>query len=81
MRAAALVVGGLLLIGGVAMVTVADQERVRARDDARSAVAEAQQLLDAKHETNARLAETLTSLRSRIAEQDTRLSDPTGLLP
>jgi hypothetical protein len=81
MRAAALVVGGLLLLGGVAMVTVADQERVRARDDARAAVATAQQLLDATHEANARLAETLTTLRSRVAEQETQLSDTTGLLP
>lgn len=81
MRAVALIVGGLLLVGGAVVVVSADQQRAQAVGDAKTAVAEARQLLDAKKETNLRLAQTLTELRSRIAEQDAQLSDTTGLLP
>lgn len=81
MRAVALIVGGLLLVGGAVVVVSADQQRAQAVSDAKTAVAEARQLLDAKKETNLRLAQTLTELRSRIAEQDAQLSDTTGLLP
>jgi len=80
MRAVAVIAGCLLLAGGTVLVVAADQQRVHALDDARAAVAETRQLLEAKKDTNHRLAETLTALRSQIADQDHRLSDPTGLL-
>lgn len=81
MRAVALVIGGLLLVGGAALVVSADQQRAQALDDVRSAVVEQRQLLEAKKESNYRLAETLTGVRATIAEQDAQLSDTTGLLP
>ncbi|MBO9625193.1 MAG: hypothetical protein J7484_02315 [Microbacterium sp.] len=81
MRAVAVVVGGLLLIGGAVLVVSADQQRVQARDAARAAVEQAQQLLDEQKQANLRLAETLTGLRTTIDEQEKQLADTTGLLP
>nr|WP_236571124.1 hypothetical protein [Microbacterium hydrocarbonoxydans] len=80
MRGVAVVFGGLLVIGGAVLVAVADQQRVDALDDARAAVIEAREDLDAAREVNLVLAERLTDLRSRISEQDARLSDDTGFL-
>ncbi|WP_217182727.1 hypothetical protein [Streptomyces sp. AC495_CC817] len=80
MRAVAVIVGGLLLIGGAALVVSADQQRVHAIEQAHAAVDEAQRMLDAKKAANLELAETLTTLRSQIAAQDAQLSDTTGLL-
>ena len=80
MRGVAVFFGGLLVIGGAVLVAVADQQRVDALDDARAAVIEARDDLDAAREVNLVLAERLTDLRSRISEQDARLSDDTGFL-
>jgi len=44
-------------------------------------VVEAEERLDAAHEVNLRLAGQLTTLRTAIAEQETLLSDTSGLLP
>lgn len=80
MRGTAVVVGGLLVVGGAVLVVVADQQRVDALDDARAAVTEVREKLDAARDANLVLAEKLTGLRSHIAEQDSQLSDDTGFL-
>jgi len=54
---------------------------VEALAEARAAVVEAEERLDAAHEGNLRLAGQLTTLRTAIAEQETLLSDTSGLLP
>ncbi|KIP95004.1 MULTISPECIES: hypothetical protein [unclassified Microbacterium] len=81
MRGVAVVAGGLLLLGGTVLIAVADQQRVEALAEARAAVVEAEERLDAAHEVNLRLAGQLTTLRTAIAEQETLLSDTSGLLP
>ncbi len=81
MRVIAVIFGGLLFIGGAVLVVVADQQRVDALDEARTAVVRTQAELDATREVNLGLAEELTSLRSRLAEQETELADDTGFLP
>ncbi|MDN3445744.1 hypothetical protein [Microbacterium sp. APC 3901] len=81
MRAVAVIAGGLLLLGGTVLIAVADQHRVEARDEARAAVVEAEERLDVAREANLRLAERLIALRTAIAEQETLLSDTSGLLP
>ena len=81
MRAVAVVAGGLLLLGGTVLIAVADQPRVEALDQAKAAVVEAEERLDVARDANLRLAEQLTALRTVIADQETLLSDTTGLLP
>lgn len=81
MRAVAVVAGGLLLLGGTVLIAVADQQRVDALAEARAAVVEAEERLDVTREGNLRLAGKLTALRAAIAEQETLLSDASGLLP
>ncbi|QDE33901.1 hypothetical protein FIV50_03330 [Microbacterium foliorum] len=81
MRAVAVVAGGLLLLGGTVLIAVADQQRVEALDQAKAAVVEAEERLDVARDANLRLAEQLTALRTVIADQETLLSDTTGLLP
>ncbi|MEV7798980.1 hypothetical protein AB0O14_07810 [Microbacterium foliorum] len=81
MRAVAVVAGGLLLLGGTVLIAVADQQRVEALDEAKAAVVEAEERLDVARDANLRLAEKLTALRTAIAEQETLLSDTSGLLP
>ena len=56
MRGVAVVAGGLLLLGGTVLIAVADQQRVEALAEARAAVVEAEERLDAAHEVNLRLA-------------------------
>ncbi|GGM40507.1 hypothetical protein [Microbacterium saperdae] len=80
MRGLAVVVGGLLLVGGAVLVVVADQERVAALDEIRAQVVKTEKLFDDTRAENLRLAEQLTALRSQIAEQDAVLSDSTGFL-
>lgn len=80
MRALAVVTGGLLLVGGTVLLVVADQQRVAALDEARAAVVQAEEQLDATRAENYRLAERLTALRATIAEQDAQLEDTTGFL-
>lgn len=81
MRAVAVVAGGLLLLGGTVLIAVADHQRVEALDEAKAAVVEAEERLDVARDANLRLAEKLTALRTVIADQETLLSDTTGLLP
>lgn len=80
MRRVAVIMGGLLFIGGAVLVVVADQQRVEALDEARSALVRAEEQSDATRDANYRLAERLTSLRDQVAVQETELSDDTGFL-
>lgn len=81
MRGIAVVTGGLLLIGGAVLVAVADQQRVDALAEAKAAVVQVQETLDATRDANYALAEDLTALRSLVADQNAQLSDATGFLP
>lgn len=80
MRRVAVIMGGLLFIGGAVLVVVADQQRVEALGEARSALVRAEEQSDATRDVNYRLAERLTSLRDQVAAQETELSDDTGFL-
>lgn len=80
MRGLAVAVGGLLLVGGAVLVVVADQERVAALDAVKAQIVTTEHLFDETRAQNLRLAEQLTALRTRIAEQDAELSDSTGFL-
>jgi septal ring factor EnvC (AmiA/AmiB activator) len=80
MRGVAVALGALLLIGGAVVVVVADQERVASLNQVRAAVEQVEGRLNAAKEVNYGLAEQLTMLRSRIAEQDQQLTDTTGFL-
>jgi hypothetical protein len=80
MRGLAVAVGGLLLVGGAVVVVVADQERVAALDAVKAQIVTTEHLFDEARAQNLRLAEQLTALRARIAEQDAQISDSTGFL-
>ncbi|MDQ0726533.1 hypothetical protein [Microbacterium sp. W4I20] len=80
MRRLAVIAGSLLLVGGLALVVVADQERASAVAAVRAQIAQVQEQLDATQGANLELAEKLTALRSQIAEQDAKLADTTGFL-
>ncbi|MFS0892737.1 hypothetical protein [Microbacterium sp. 179-I 3D3 NHS] len=80
MRGLAVVAGGVLLIGGAVLVAVADQERAAAVDEVRTQIQQLEQEIADSHDENLRLAEKLTELRSRIAEQDAAIADTTGFL-
>lgn len=73
--------GALLLGGGALVIVAADQERVAALDAVKARVDQAEDHLDATKADNMRLAETLTTLRSQIAEQEKQLADKNGFLP
>jgi len=80
MRGVAVVVGGLLFIGGVVLVVVTDQQRVASLNEVRASVGRAEETLQSSRDANYRLAEQLTGLRSQIAEQESQLADVTGFL-
>ncbi len=81
MRSVAVILGGLLFVGGAVLVVVADQQRADALDEAKSALIRAEEQGEATRAANYTLAERLTSLRDQIAAQETELSDQTGFLP
>lgn len=80
MRIFALGLGGLLLLGGGALVVLADQERQAAVEQADHAVTVLEQRLELEREANLADAETLTALRSAIAEQEAQLASAEGFL-
>lgn len=80
MRSLAVVVGGLLLVGGAVLVAIADQERAAGVDAVKAEIVRVEQQLDATRDENLQLAERLTTLRTQIAEQDAKLADTTGFL-
>ena len=80
MRNLAVAVGCLLLLGGVALVAIADQERAASIAAVKAEIVRVERALDESHGQNLELAEELTALRSKIAEQDAEIADTTGFL-
>lgn len=80
MRNLAVAVGCLLLLGGVALVAIADQERAASIAAVKAEIVRVERALDASRGQNLELAEELTALRSKIAEQDAEIADTTGFL-
>lgn len=80
MRGVAVVVGGLLVIGGATVVVLADQQRAAEVAQLHERVEQTTEHLDDIGDENLSLAAQLTALRSRIAEQDAALSDTTGFM-
>lgn len=81
MRSLAVAVGCLLLVGGVALVAIADQERLTALAAVKAEIVRVERALDDSRGENLELAERLTELRAQIAQQDADLADTTGFLP
>ena len=81
MRSLAVAVGCLLLVGGVALVAIADQERLTALSAVKAEIVRVERALDDSRGQNLELAERLTELRAQIAQQDADLADTTGFLP
>ncbi|MGN7966766.1 hypothetical protein ACTJKK_11870 [Microbacterium sp. 22179] len=80
MRGVAVVVGGLLLIGGATIVVLADQQRAAEVAQLQERVEQTTERLDDIGDDNLGLAARLTALRSQIAEQDAELTDTTGFM-
>ncbi|QNA91858.1 MULTISPECIES: hypothetical protein [unclassified Microbacterium] len=80
MRNLAVAVGCLLLLGGVALVAIADQERTAAVAAVKAEIVRVEHALEESRGENLELAEKLTALRSQLAEQDAEISDTTGFL-
>jgi hypothetical protein len=80
MRNLAVAVGCLLLLGGVALVAIADQERLTAIAAIKAEIVRVERALDESRGENLALAEKLTALRSQLAEQDAEIADTTGFL-
>lgn len=80
MRGVAVVVGGLLLIGGATIVVLADQQRAAEVAQLQERVEQTTERLDDIGDDNLGLASRLTALRSQIAEQDAELTDTTGFM-
>lgn len=80
MRSLAVAAGGLLLLGGMAMVVIADQERVAGIAAIDAEIARLERAVNESRSDNLELAKELTALRSLIAEQDAKIADTTGFL-
>jgi hypothetical protein len=80
MRNLAVAVGCLLRLGGVALVAIADQERLTAIAAVKAEIVRVERALDESRGENLALAEKLTALRSQLAEQDAEIADTTGFL-
>lgn len=80
MRVVAIVLGCLLLVGGGAVVAIADHERQTVLEQLDQRLEKAEQRLADAEQLNVGIAETLTGLRSTIADQDSQLSDATGFI-
>ena len=70
----------MLLLGGVALVAIADQERVAAITAVKAEIVRVERALDESQGQNLELAQKLTALRAQIAEQDAEIGDTTGFL-
>lgn len=80
MRGWAVAIGGLLLVGGAALVVVADQQRAAEVAEIEQRVEVVSARLDQIADDNMDLARQLTRLRSQIALQDAAIADETGFL-
>lgn len=80
MRIVALALGGLLLLGGGALVVLADQQRQSAVQEAELHIHQLEQALEDEQAANFSRASVLAELRSAIAEQEKQLADTEGFL-
>lgn len=81
MRGLAVAVGCLLLVGGITVVAIADQERLESIAAVKAEIVRIERALEATRSDNRELAAQLTALRSQLAEQDAQIADTTGFLP
>ncbi|EYT58042.1 MULTISPECIES: hypothetical protein [Microbacterium] len=81
MRNLAVAVGCLLLVGGISLVVIADQERLESIAAVKAEIVRIERALDESRDENLELAEKLTALRSQLADQDADIADTTGFLP
>lgn len=81
MRNLAVAVGCLLLVGGISLVVIADQERLESIAAVKAEIVRIERALDESRGENLELAEKLTALRSQLADQDVDIADTTGFLP
>lgn len=81
MRNLAVAVGCLLLVGGISLVVIADQERLESIAAVKAEIVRIERALDESRGENLELAEKLTALRSQLADQDADIADMTGFLP
>lgn len=81
MRNLAVTVGCLLLVGGISLVVIADQERLESIAAVKAEIVRIERALDESRGENLELAEKLTALRSQLADQDADIADTTGFLP
>ncbi|KAB1889667.1 hypothetical protein F6W69_16620 [Microbacterium oxydans] len=81
MRGLAVAVGCLLLVGGITVVAIADQERLESIAAVKAEIVRIERALETTRGDNRELAEQLTALRSQLAEQDAQIADTTGFLP
>jgi septal ring factor EnvC (AmiA/AmiB activator) len=81
MRNLAVAVGCLLLVGGISLVVIADQERLESIAAVKAEIVRIERALDESRGENLELAEKLTALRSQLADQDRDIADTTGFLP
>lgn len=81
MRSLAVAVGCLLLLGGITVVAIADQERLESIAAVKAEIVRIERALEATRGDNLELAAQLTALRSQLAEQDAQIADTTGFLP
>ncbi|MFJ6533929.1 hypothetical protein [Microbacterium sp. NPDC091662] len=80
MRSLAVAVGCLLLLGGITLVAIADQQRQESIAAVKAEIVRVERALDESRGENLELAEKLTALRSKLAEQDAEIADTTGFL-
>lgn len=81
MRGLAVAVGCLLLVGGITVVAIADQERLESIAAVKAEIVRIERALETTRSDNRELAAELTALRSQLAEQDAQIADTTGFLP
>ncbi len=81
MRNLAVAVGCLLLVGGISLVVIADQERLESIAAVKAEIVRIERALDESRGENLELAEKLTALRSQLADQDADIAETTGFLP
>ena len=81
MRGLAVAVGCLLLVGGITVVAIADQERLESIAAVKAEIVRIERALETTRSDNLALAAQLTALRSQLAEQDAQIADTTGFLP
>ncbi|NYF29250.1 MULTISPECIES: hypothetical protein [unclassified Microbacterium] len=81
MRGLAVAVGCLLLVGGITVVAIADQERLESIAAVKAEIVRIEHALKMTRDDNRELAAQLTALRSQLAEQDAQIADTTGFLP